>query len=389
MNPRERVLAAAVVALVLLAGGVFLFHQLYLSPLWERDAAIETAQQDLEKRKDELLQARAEKLRLERLQLLSLPADPILATREYEKYLNDLLVRSGFTPASVQIAVKQPTAVAIPGKKQPVYTVLQFVVSPTGRLDNLVRMMENFYQTGLLHAIKSLSVEMPQLAGPDQRPDTRRDELRIQMTVEALIVNGAPNRPYLLPNIDSRLLALDVAAALRAGPTGMAYAVWAAGPTGPRGPSVLASPHRNYSAIAAKNIFLGPPTREESVEIAPYVYLTHIVVSDQSGEAYLYDRFNEAERKLTSRGQATFRDSTGQHSFTMRAEQIDVRDLVFSVGEGEKRYYRMHVGQNIEDALQQPLSADQVQALGTGRAEADAAIKRTSIDPQPISDPGR
>src|SRR5437879_7659647 len=137
--------------------------------------------------------------------------------------------------------------------KGPIYMRLPFTIQAKASLASLVEMLEHFYRTPLLHDIKRLSIQRPSALGT-QPPS---GELDIHMTVEALIVAGAENRLTLLPGVTKRLEALDTVAALLQAPTGLGLAIWAAGPTGPLGPGVLAQPSRQYAAIAKKNIFLG------------------------------------------------------------------------------------------------------------------------------------
>jgi hypothetical protein len=371
MNPRERVLAMIVVSAVLLAATGFLFYQLFLSPLRAKDAGIQTARDDIEKKTKELQQARIEHAKLERMKALSLPGDPNIAAREYEKYLREILTRSRFSPDRIEITARPPDAkgpqLGATRKQQPVYTTIGFVVDATGRLESLVQAMESFYRAGLLHAIRDFSIDIPPVHDVTQQ---RPDELKIKLTIEALIVTGADNRPYLLPNIDRRLVAIDAVTALRGGPAGLAWGAWALSPAGPRGPAALATKPRKYSAIAAKNIFTGPPERQEIIAITKYVYLTHIIVNDRYSEAYLNDRFNETERQLRNQpgfNQVTIPDTSGESVITVKVVQIDPRDLVFSIGDN---YYSMHVGQNLAEAMRNPLSAEQVEALLKDRAAA-------------------
>jgi hypothetical protein len=374
MNARERILAMTVAAAVLVAGGGFLFFQLFVSPLKARDASIRTATEDKDKKKKELLQAQLDHAKLQRFKALSLPGDPNLAAREYERFLRDLFVKSRFQAEKVQITAKAPDTkgpqLGPPRKQVPIYTTLEFVVDVTGKLENVVRAMESFYRTGLLHAIKNVTMEIPRLRDTQQQPD----ELTVKLTIDALIVTGADHRPYLLPNIDRRLVAIDAAAALRGFPTGLAWAAWGLGASGPNGPGVLATKSRKYSAIAAKNIFIGlpPEERREVVETTKYVFLTHIILNDRYNEAFLYDRYNDIKRPLRNQpgfSQVTIQDSAGDPLLTVKVVQIDARDLVFSVGD---KYYSMRVGQNLADGMRQPLSDDQVEALLKDRAAASS-----------------
>jgi hypothetical protein len=363
MNSRERILAMLVAGAVIIGAGGFMLYQTYLSPLNAKETSIQAARDDIKRKKGELEQARADHLKLERIKLLSLPGEPNLAGREYEKYLRSTMIGSGFPAAGIGITVHKPDArqAQINPKKAaaPVFTTLQFVVDASGKLENVIRMMEQFYRTGLLHAIKNFTVELPPVRESQQRPE----DLKLRMTIETVIVNGVDNRPYLLPNIDRRLVAVDALTALRGGPSGLAWLTWAIGPTGSQGPGVLATKPRKYSSIAAKNIFLGMPDKEEIIETTRYVFLSQIVTGERYNSAYFYNRYYDQYPELGSRpgsNQAVIRSSSGEAVITIKAVRIDPRDVVFSVGD---KYYTIHIGENLAYAMEEPLSEEQVEAL--------------------------
>src|SRR3954466_2950407 len=108
MTTRERVLATGVGLTLLLAGGTFLFHLFVYTPLQERDQNIREARKEVEAKQDQLNQAIADQPRLARLRKLSLPADIDLSRREYEKYLGDLMLKSGFEAGSFSVTPKPP-----------------------------------------------------------------------------------------------------------------------------------------------------------------------------------------------------------------------------------------------------------------------------------------
>ena len=88
-------------------------------------------------------------------------------------------------------------------------------------------------------------------------------------------------RAQLLPGVDRRLLALDTVSVLQGGPAALALVPFAAGPTGPLGPHVLAHPPKEYANIAGKNIFTGPSRflveRDgPAVDVTRFVHLTSI-----------------------------------------------------------------------------------------------------------------
>jgi len=79
---------------------------------------------------------------------------------------------------------------------------------------------------------------------------------------------------------------------------------WLAGPTGPLGPGTLATPKRDYAAIADKNIFLGQVAVAEvpqPIELTRYVHLTDITTNSRKVEAFLYNRATGRDYKLPLR----------------------------------------------------------------------------------------
>src|SRR5262249_26205016 len=159
-----------------------------------------------------------------------------------------------FPPGSFTIETKKdaksgPTLV---GKKEPIYTKLICTVTTHGEVANLVGFLERFYRTGLLHQIKTLSIQRPQTTAPGQKPT----DLDINLTSEALVLRDGENRPYLAP-VDAQLLLVDALSAMRRGPTGVGVAVALAGPAGPLGARQLAVPTRQYASIQSKDLFFG------------------------------------------------------------------------------------------------------------------------------------
>lgn len=367
MTARERVLSAGVLLTVTLAGGAFLLYQFLLVPLRERDATIESVRDDLDKKQQRVREVMAARPKLDRWRSLSLPADTDLALREYEKELSELLRSSGFAVGSFSVVPKPvdaKTAPAIPGKG-PVYTRLTFTVMAHGSLANLVHALEGFYRTGLLHQIKNLSIQRPLTGGEQQGGG-----LDINMTVEALSVAGGGNRPYLLPNVDPRLVVLDAVAGLRGGPAGLALAASAGSPTGPVGPRLLARPERVYEAVAAKDIFLGrqeqaaPAARGEEIVLTRFVHLTDITHNGPRAEAFLYDRVHNRKTRLRAEpGFDSFRvtDDEGEPVVRGKVLRVEERDVVFLAGD---KHYALHVGQSLEDAMRKPLSSEDLRARG-------------------------
>jgi hypothetical protein len=300
MNARERILAIAVVALVVVAGLGVVFWQFYWSPLTTKQRNLV----DLRKQED-TKQARINEIvnqrpQLEHYRQESLPGDLDVAKLKYTRFLDDLLRSNGFRSVNVTPQARQNRAAPTLTNKTPIYTPLGFAVSGTANLANLVTMLEGFYRKGLLHQIRTLDIKRPLTLQQGQR----QDELDVSMTVEALVVTGADKRSTLMPAIDGRLAWADAAAALQSGPTGLGVVLWTAGPFGPHGPTVLAQPERDYSAVATKNIFFGPP--RSSVAAAPTLQLEelrHTILTDITFEvaknrrwASIYDQANQSAK---------------------------------------------------------------------------------------------
>jgi hypothetical protein len=311
MSARERLLAILLGCVIILGGFGFFGYQFVYVPWSKRTKDLETLKKDFQAKQLQIAEIDVHRAELARWKMLSLPDDAGVARREYEKFLNELLARHKVAPGHYTIASRPLDKQSVPtagANKEPVYTKLTFNVQADVTMPSLVGVLEDFYKTGLLHEVKSLSIQR-QLTNTEP---ARANELTVHMTIDALIVTGADKRSYLLPNIDPRLLAADLAAALQHGPTGLGLVIWAAGPSGPVGPGLLAGRRaaapppesavaelfldsgRNYAAIAKKNVFLGrpPADRGESPEwLAPrFVHLTGITI-DPIGKttATLYD----------------------------------------------------------------------------------------------------
>jgi hypothetical protein len=352
-------MAMVVVGVVVLAGGGFLFNLLFWRPFQEKEASIRAFQEQTDANQQKLAQARLDQAKLERLKLLSLPPNLDVATKEYSNYLTDLLIRSGFNSSGISVrAGRGDTGQGAAAKGKANFTRLTFVAECPGKLDNLVRMMEAFYHTGLLHQIKNVSIEQKQLGGSAQS-----GELEFKMNIDALIVAGAEPRKYLLPNVSPRVLAAEVAAGLTRGPAGLGWAAWATGPSGPLGPNNLASlPPRRYAAIAEKNIFVGPidVKKEPPVNVAEFVYLTDISRDEKYLEGHLYNRWDNHQtrlRKIPGFDFFSIHDNNGAVLVNGKVIFMDARELVF---EAEDKLYRLHVGQNIVQAMKQPVSREEV-----------------------------
>jgi hypothetical protein len=355
MSNREQLIAAAVLGLLVTVGIAFGYYQLFLVPIQEKEMLIESTKKDIETAQAQRRQALADRPRLNRWRLLSLPADVDMAAREYEKYLNELLREQNFEASVTPKAPDTRTSPTLSGKK-PAYTRLSYTVLGHATLEGLVGFLDKFYHTGLLHQIRNISVQRPLTAASPER----RNDLDINLTVEALVLHDAASRDALLPNIPSRSIVFDLFTAFCRKPAGLALAAWEAGPSGSLGPGTLARRARNYSDIATKNVFFGPPPPKtkpaDEIQVARFVFLTDITQSKGRYQAFLYDRVNNKKTRLrTSPGFDSFRvtDDDGNTVVKGKVVRIDPRGLIFTA---DARYYELHIGDSIAQAMQKPLT---------------------------------
>lgn len=369
MNPRERVLALGLVLAVLAGGAFFLLKIFYLNPLQAKNRSIATLQQEIEKRELRMRQVRADQVKLQTWRLTSLPPDKdqeqfATTRRQYVEYLTQLLRQSGFSSTAFKITPEKPDSrnVAVMTGKKPAYTKLSFRIEEgRGNMASLVKMLEQFYQTNLLQQVKKVTIHKP----TTRRPEYQSDDLDITLTVEALVLNKADERPFLVP-FDRRLLSanLDLLQASGRGPGGLAAALALVSTGGPLGPGKLAVPHRSYAHIASKNVFFGPPPPPpQGSEITSYIRLTDITRDGEKFEATLFDFYNKRNMRLrveTNHDTFTINNTLGEKVMQGKVLRIEEQDLYFTVDE---RYYAMHVGQTLDKALANRLDEGKIKSL--------------------------
>jgi hypothetical protein len=363
MTQRERVLAGSLAGIIVLGGGFMLLQVTVLGPLRAVNAEIAGHDEEIRKKTEEWQanQAtidRALKLspRLAKWKQLSLPpasdAKPETVTQHlkdlqvpYERHLSDLLLRNGFSPATITVrsrTVEVPRLGNNAAKgPPPVLRPLVFTAQGQASLDGIVKVLEEFHREPLLQQVKSVTVQKPQsnTAVPGR--------LDLSMTVEALVVSGAEQREDLMPASSAR-------------------------------PQVLAEPARTYADLATHNIFTGTSRSsiqsEDSRDVLGFIKLT--TVSDDFGrrwEAWLRDQSKpDPEMKL--------RTTTGfnEFSFSDRFENVLVRAVVVRIdGTGvlfrsNNCFYHIHPGESLYDAMREPAEAP-LPAAGAALGAAWAA----------------
>ena len=390
MNRRERILSMTVLTVVILLGGGLLFKFLFLDALAAVNAQIAAAQDDIDKKQADLAKEREDRQailrrdpRLAHWEHLSLPEDKEQAQElkagrpldevkrrhedrvqvDYEQYLSNLVMRSGFAANTIKVssAVADRKGGPILTGKTPAYTRLSFTVQGQASLDAVVRMLQDFYHTPLLHEVRNLTLTSrpPQTrsgpaAGPPGSPpggpapafppggafsgSQGGSDLDVNMTVEALLVTGAEKRDDLLP-------------------AGAAAQV-----------QLLPEPPRTYTDILAKNMFTGIAAQskltEDRKQVLSVVKLTAVWNGGRRWEATIYDQGKGgdekrvAERTLTD---FTIYDKYNNVLVDGKMVKLDGTGMVF---QADKKYYRWLLGDFLGTALETPLKSSELKELG-------------------------
>jgi hypothetical protein len=325
MNPRERSLLIALLAV--LGTGTLLYagNRWWLAPLQEYSRTIKTLTEENDEKDFQVATFNQERKKLALARLKSLPTKPEQAAAEYMAFLEFVLKDS-----SLNVEVVNKTAVTkvkvvtpIPNVKDVGHQIVSFTVRATGELRDLVKMMEQMQKAPYEHRIQNLVVTRVELGTKKDASD----KLTIQMVIETLLVARSDHKNGLPAGFDPKLLA-------------------------PATPA-----NRDYADMAKKNIFVGevppppPPPKvvakkeEEPEPKGPfrppeytpaYVYITQMIPETQT--AYMRNRiYGGPERKLNAKqpGYQEFQiaDEFGDYIF-FRAKvlKVEQRQLYFQVG---------------------------------------------------------
>lgn len=400
MNPRERILATTALVAVLLGGLLLIVYQFYWNPLHKKEETISLLQADIEKQTASVREIELQRRKLERWRLMSLPGDENLAGVEYEKFLTKMLQESGFTDPIVTPQKPDPKAFGTTGgpKGPGIATKMPFSASGNAPVSAVVEMLKRFYEAGLLHQIRSLSIQRP-VTVTGQR---NQNQLDVRMTIEALILPGvegnrvgpslSQKRP-LIPLVDPRLMVLAVAGNLVRAPGALAYVPGVPSPT-TLGPNILArytAYPDQYADIGKVDIFMGPVRTQErvvpNVDVSEFVRVTDITKSGNVAAATVYDVYdNKSDKILEEDGKINpawnsirIRDAEGNVVTRGSIVKIGDRDLLLKM---DGKYYAVHVGRSVQEAKRKPLSEETLLrdwgiSEKPAAPEADAKMKTT------------
>lgn len=186
MNDREKKLALAVGVLVALWVGNWGWQK-YSDMYRVASAKQSNAAADLQTALFDLQKTRAAVKDLRQWREKSLPSNVAVAQSQYRAWLVERLQNAGLSVADVtpRRSNQQSTA----------YQALAYEVEATGKLDGVVRFMDSFYRSDQLHKIANLRLT----------PLAEGNQLRLGVTVEALVVNGTKREEGLATGTSDRL----------------------------------------------------------------------------------------------------------------------------------------------------------------------------------------
>lgn len=284
MTPRDQKLALVLIGVMALTAGAMGGYFFVYEPIQQNRAAEVALQQEINeldaKANDQAVKLK--KLAVQRAQ--SLPADQTpgqgIARQEYIVALQRLVetaikaaeeagVPRGEIKSSVVWKVMDNTVRSVPeiSKGKPIYTKLGYTVTIKKADMWVVRdVLKGYYDLDLLHQITSFSLkkEDENTKGP-----AKRNDLTLEFTTEAIIVDGPPNGPQFRRT----LLAIPTAFAAVGG--GALLQIMERNTETGRGASarptvpVLATKSRDYSLIVLKDPFNGPLPPPPPFKLSP------------------------------------------------------------------------------------------------------------------------
>ena len=166
---REKLLAAAVLGLLLLWGGGKLWGR-YNDAVASKRSALVAARQRLDEAKFALEKGRIATQQLQRWQARSLPADREVAQSAYRVWLETSFKQAGLTIDDIQPSQRFAPAAG--------YSAIGCTVTARGSLKSLTAFLREFYRSALLQQITRLQL----------RPATDPKLLNITLQTEALVL---------------------------------------------------------------------------------------------------------------------------------------------------------------------------------------------------------
>ncbi len=365
MNPRERTLLFALIAVLVLGVGVLGTYYWFVVPLKNYNLKIAAMKDENLKQKMMVEDFNSGKKKLAIARLKSLPATPNEASSEYVSYLHSVLGESGLkveevTPAQNAVDLKPVTN--IPGIKTVGHKVLSFQVKSRGTMAQVVDALEDMRRTPYEHRIKSLNIDRA-----ENSPKDENAKLIIVMIIETLLVAKTDNKAGMPPGVDVKFMFMDGLMGHMNAPVGLGQTV----ATLVLRQSTPVETDRKYAQIASRNMFVGKlpklpditetkwikepyvaPPPQPPGPIPRFIRLTSIEPARQEAQ-YLNLFYRKDERKISAKensGYNTFliaSDDLNYVFFLGKVLRVDNRDVFYQV---KDKVFRWHVGDTLDSS---------------------------------------
>lgn len=313
---RPYVLAGVLGVSLLYFGGEWIVENLLQGPIEGARKTQERLNEEIEKREAGLERAREDARRLARWKTQSLPSDTEVARSLYQAWLLELVEHVKLGNPSVNSG--EPLA------RQGLYHTISFSVRGRGTLQQWTEFLYLFYQTDLLHQIRSLNII----------PLSDAAQLDVSVSIETMVLPGAGPEAKKGATADERQTAVFEDFRRRAGGESERLASMT---LASYQPPTLA----DYDPIVSRNLFgVGG-----SPDPTSHAYLTSINSVDGEPEVWFTLRASGETKKL--REGASFQ--IGQVNGTI--VEIEGSDMIFE-SEGER--WLLTLGDSLVDACALP-----------------------------------
>jgi len=188
MNDREKILAVAVLLLVVGWGGSH-YYGSFTKAVRTRQAAVQTARTKLEAANRRLNDGRTAVKQMHAAEERALPANVEQASSLYKAWLLAKAKEAGLAVTDIKSTPPTSTSTA--------YKAVSYQLTGSGTLSNVTAMLYEFYRSPQLHQVTHLQLNRPPGA----------QQMQITMDVEALSLKGAVATDKL-PEGDSKRLKL-------------------------------------------------------------------------------------------------------------------------------------------------------------------------------------
>jgi hypothetical protein len=252
MTSREHTLALGLLALIFLGGGGFLAYTFAYEPWQAKKAEAAKLQKEIDDLDIKVMTLTKERPNIQHVKRASLPPDVNLAKQQYVLLMERLLQQAKitdytYTEAQVVPNARPPVTPEIAPKK-PAYATLKFTINiKKANMWQVADFLQAYYQLDLLHQITDLKIVR------ENAPTESRNGLKVDITSEAIILDGAEPRTALFPVTTAVAAVTGLPGLQLVSLTPELSRKLTSSATNP----VLATSNRDYSLLALQDMFYG------------------------------------------------------------------------------------------------------------------------------------